>query len=78
MKPIPCISKQDAKLGKSDDETLVNAVDLVFGQDGVLWVLDIGITQTLRSKSIKSDPKIVGYDANTGQVNDHNTINNII
>lgn len=78
MKPFPCIIKQDAKLGKSDDETLVNAIDLVFGQDGVLWVLDIGITQTLRSKSIEGDPKIIGYDANTGQVNGHNTINNII
>lgn len=78
VEPIPCIIKQDAKFGKLNDETLVNAVDLVLGQNGVIWVLDIGITQTLRSKSIEGDPKIVGYDANTGQVNGHNTMNNII
>jgi len=49
--------------------TLVNAVDLVMGTDGILWVLDVGVADTLDDvPSVESDPKVIGYDVATGTV----------
>jgi len=71
VKPFPSIEKQDKKMGTCISGSLVNAVDLVMGQDGVLWVLDVGVSNTLGNHPSKdSDPKIIGFDAATGKVND--------
>jgi len=70
VKPFPSIEKQDKEMGTCISGTLVNAVDLVMGQDGVLWVLDVGVSNTLGNYPSKdSDPKIIGFDATTGKVN---------
>lgn len=77
VKPFPVIERQDiidSKLpyvsSDSDSTPLINAVDLVLGQDNMLWVLDIGISDTLSGYPAKSDdPKILGFNPITGSVN---------
>jgi len=52
-------------------DTQINAVDLVMGYDGVLWVLDIGVTDTLGARPCrKGVAKIIGFDVAAGKVND--------
>lgn len=57
-----------------DKEGLVNVVDAYLGPDGVLWVLDIGIVNTLKStnKLVKpkkyAEPRVVGIDVASGRV----------
>lgn len=63
------MDKQDTGIGACVSGSLVNAIDLVMGQDGVIWVLDAGISDTLSDHpSRDGDPKIVGFDAATGKV----------
>jgi len=70
VQPFPSPDEPDTgKDFTSLDETLVNVVDLVMGVDGVLWVLDLGVSNTLDDHpSVIGDPKVVGFDANTGTV----------
>lgn len=74
VSPYPCMDERDAAgIGTCVDGSLVNAVDLVMGQDGVLWVLDIGISNTLSDHpSRDGEPKIIGFEIATGKVNDNN------
>jgi len=57
-----------------DGEGLVNVVDVYLGPDGVLWILDIGIVDTLPSPDRANkpkkydDPKVLGIDVTTGIV----------
>jgi len=47
----------------------VNAVDLVMVVYGILWVLVIGISNTLgNNPSTNGDPKVIGFDVATGNV----------
>jgi len=63
------MDKQDTGLDACDSGILINAIDLVMGQDGILWVLDIGISGTLSDHpSREGDPKIVGFNGSTGKV----------
>lgn len=74
VKPFPCMDKQDTGGGACVSGSLVNVVDLVMGQDGLLWVLDTGISETLSDHpSVENKPQIVGFDAATGKVRSKNT-----
>jgi len=65
------MDRQNTDVGSCATETLINAVDLVLGQDGVLWVLDIGISETFSDRPSKDgEAKIIGFDATTGKVNE--------
>lgn len=67
VEPFPCIEKQDSEA--IANRRLINAIDLVKGYDGVIWVLDIGISETLSDNPCtECDPKVVGYDPTTGKV----------
>lgn len=70
VKPFPCIEDQVSELrSPCDSGSLINVVDLVMGQDGILWVLDIGISDTLGGKPSRGgDPKIVAFDLTTEKV----------
>lgn len=69
VEPFPSLNKQYLETCDNDSESLVNVVDLVMGQDGVLWVLDIGISNTLCDQPFRNnDPKIIGFDSITGKV----------
>ncbi|VVC38085.1 Major royal jelly protein/protein yellow [Cinara cedri] len=56
-----------------DNEGLVNVVDAYLGPDGVLWVLDVGVINTLAPANtlVKpkkyTEPKVVGIDVATGR-----------
>lgn len=68
MKPFPCIETFDTKL--NNNGVLVNVIDLVMGEDGLIWVLDSGISETLNDRFlIEGEPKVVGIDETTGKVN---------
>lgn len=69
------MDKQDiAGTGTCVGGSLINAVDLVMGQDGILWVLDIGISNTLSDHpSREGEPKIIGFEIATGKVKNENT-----
>lgn len=67
--PFPCLEKQNTGPSCSADG-LVNVVDVVMGQNGVIWALDTGISETLSDHpSRECHAKIFGLDASTGKVN---------
>lgn len=69
VRPFPCMDKQDTGAGAGGAGLLINAIDMVMGQDGTIWVLDAGISDTLSDHpSRDGDPKIVGFNAATGKV----------
>lgn len=72
VSPYPNLEKQDtANLGSCISGSVINAVDLVMGQDGMLWVLDVGIANTISDHPVKyGDPKIIGVEIATGKVID--------
>lgn len=77
VKPFPCIEPHANTATDSavpcDSDSLVNVIDLVMGQDGILWVLDLGLSNTLSGyPSKKGDPKIIAFEANSGKVNVRN------
>lgn len=70
VKPFPKMEMlQDTEY--ISNGVLINVIDLVMGEDGIIWVLDIGISETLSDHPFKEEnPKVVGFDAATGKVND--------
>lgn len=48
--------------------TIKNAVDIVLDPLEILWVLDVGIVNTLEEPVQLSSPKIVAIDVKTGKV----------
>jgi len=69
VKPYPCVDQLGTGKGSCTGGILVNVVDLVMGVDGILWVLDVGVSNTLDDHpSTDGDPKIVGFDVATGNV----------
>lgn len=80
MKPFPCVEDQVSELRSvCDSGSLINVVDLVMGQDSILWVLDIGISDTLSGNpSRDGDPKVVAFDLTTKKVKCQILITNLI
>lgn len=77
VKPFPCIETFDTKL--NNNGVLVNVIDLVMGEDGLIWVLDSGISETLNDRFlIEGEPKVVGIDETTGKVNYSSNLFSII
>jgi len=67
VNPYPFLDKLET--GSCTIGTLVNVVDLMMGLDGILWVLDIGIADTLEDHpSTDNNPKVVGFNVATGNV----------
>ncbi|XP_050432628.1 uncharacterized protein LOC126840744 [Adelges cooleyi] len=70
VRPFPFTNDlEPTKEGASSDSgTLHNVVDLVMGQDGILWVLDVGISETLSDRPTReNEAKVVGFDVATGK-----------
>ena len=64
--PFPCWSIQE----EGNENALQSVVDLVLDVQDILWVLDVGITNTLdRAPVRRAPPKVVGIDVKTGKVN---------
>ncbi|XP_050440071.1 uncharacterized protein LOC126845467 [Adelges cooleyi] len=65
VRPFPSLVMSDV----GGQEAIVNAVDIYMGQDGILWVLDIGIVNTIEDRPIKeNDPKVLGINFGNGRI----------
>lgn len=76
VKPFPCIERYDTK--SNNNGVLVNVIDLVMGEDGLIWALDSGITETLNDHfSKEGEPKVVGIDETTGKVKHSSNLSSV-
>ncbi|XP_011881011.1 PREDICTED: major royal jelly protein 1 [Vollenhovia emeryi] len=62
--PFPCWAIQE----EGNCEALQNVVDLVLDIQEILWVLDVGIVNTLEQPVRRCPPKVVGIDVKSGKV----------
>ncbi|KAJ8923441.1 hypothetical protein NQ315_002000 [Exocentrus adspersus] len=61
--PFPCWSVQD----ESDTTALQNVVDLYLDENSILWVLDIGVVNTLTNPIRRGPPKVLAINVLTGK-----------
>lgn len=64
LTPYPCWSLQE----EGNCKAIQSAVDIFIDQMDILWVLDVGIVNTLEQPVRRCAPKIVGIDLKTGHV----------
>lgn len=64
LTPFPCWSMQE----EGNCQALQSVVDVFLDSNDVLWVLDVGIINTLDNPVRKCPPKIIALNVNTGKV----------
>lgn len=64
LAPFPCWSIQE----EGNCHALQSVVDLFLDAQDILWVLDVGIVNTLEQPVRRCPPKVVGIDVKTGKV----------
>lgn len=65
VQPYPTLEKNVI----DDHRSIINAIDMYMGQNGILWVLDAGVVNTLEEIPKKeSEPRVFGINYGTGQV----------
>lgn len=62
--PYPCWSLQE----EGNCQALQSAVDLFLDPNDILWVLDVGLVNTLEQPVRRCPPKVVGINVKTGKV----------
>ncbi|KAF2894442.1 hypothetical protein ILUMI_11731 [Ignelater luminosus] len=62
--PFPCLLSQDEK----DCQALQSVVDLFIDIQDVLWVLDVGVVNTLSCPIRRGPPKVVAFSLKTGKL----------
>lgn len=62
--PFPSWSLHDP----SSCDSIVNAVDIYLDSRGILWILDVGIINTLAEPEKKCGPKVIGIDCESGNI----------
>lgn len=62
--PFPCWQIQE----EGNCQALQNVVDVVLDFQDILWVLDVGIVNTLEQPVRRCPPKLVGINAKSGKV----------
>lgn len=62
--PFPCWSMQE----EGNCDAIQSAVDLYLDGNDILWVLDVGVCNTLEQPVRRCPPKVVGIDIHTGKV----------
>ncbi|KAK9299376.1 hypothetical protein QLX08_007613 [Tetragonisca angustula] len=62
--PFPCWAIQE----EGNCQALQSAVDIVLDIQDILWVLDVGIVNTLEQPVRRCPPKVVGINAKSGKV----------
>lgn len=63
MTPFPCWSSQE----EGNCNALQSVVDLYVDQNNVLWVLDVGVVNTLETPIRKCPPKVIAINLITGK-----------
>lgn len=64
LAPFPCWALQE----EGNCQALQSVVDLFLDAQDILWVLDVGIVNTLEQPVRRCPPKVVGIDVKTGKV----------
>lgn len=64
LTPFPCWSMQE----EGNCQALQSVVDLVVDSNEILWVLDVGVVNTLETPIRKCPPKVIAFSAKTGKV----------
>ncbi|XP_017887555.1 major royal jelly protein 1 [Ceratina calcarata] len=62
--PFPCWAIQE----EGNCQALQSVVDLVLDMQDILWVLDVGIVNTLEQPVRRCPPKVVGINVSSGKV----------
>lgn len=62
--PWPCWSLQE----EGNCQSLQSAVDIFLDPNDILWVLDVGLVNTLEQPVRRCPPKVVGINVKTGRV----------
>lgn len=62
--PFPCWAIQE----EGNCRALQSAVDIILDMQDILWVLDVGIVNTLEQPVRRCPPKVVGIDVKSGKV----------
>lgn len=62
--PFPCWSMQE----EGNCQALQSVVDIFLDNNDVLWVLDVGVTNTLESPVRRCPPKVMAFNVKTGKV----------
>jgi hypothetical protein len=62
--PYPCWSLQE----EGNCQALQSAVDIFLDPNDILWVLDVGLVNTLEQPVRRCPPKVVGINVKTGKV----------
>lgn len=72
--PWPCWSLQE----EGNCQSLQSAVDIFLDSNEILWVLDVGIVNTLEQPVRRCPPKVVGINVRTGKVVQNIDLSNLI
>lgn len=64
LTPFPCWSMQE----EGNCQSLQSVVDIVADRNNILWVLDVGVTNTLETPIRRCPPKVVAISTKTGKV----------
>lgn len=72
--PYPCWSLQE----EGNCQALQSAIDIFLDPYDILWVLDVGLVNTLEQPVRRCPPKIVGINVKTGRVVQTIDLNNLI
>lgn len=62
--PYPCWSLQE----EGNCQAIQSAVDIFLDPNDILWVLDVGLVNTLEQPVRRCPPKVVGINVKTGRV----------
>ena len=62
--PYPCWSLQE----EGNCQALQSAIDLFLDPNDILWVLDVGLVNTLEQPVRRCPPKVVGINVKSGKV----------
>lgn len=68
MTPFPCWAIQE----EGNCQALQSVVDIALDIQDILWVLDVGIVNTLEQPVRRCPPKVVGINVKTGKVWNYN------
>lgn len=72
--PYPCWSLQE----EGNCQALQSAVDIFLDPNDILWILDVGLVNTLEQPVRRCPPKIVGINVKTGRVVQSIDLSNLV
>lgn len=72
--PYPCWSLQE----EGNCQALQSAIDIFLDPNDILWVLDVGVVNTLEQPVRRCPPKVVGINVKTGRVVQSIDLSNLV